>query len=55
MIYTLVKNLFKILFTIFLRLKVEGTENIPKDAPLVIASNHLSLLDPACTWYGSNP
>ena len=24
MIYTLVKNLFKILFTIFLRLKVEG-------------------------------
>lgn len=46
MIYTLVKNLFKILFTIFLRLKVEGTENIPKDAPLVIASNHLSLLDP---------
>ena len=46
MIYTLVKNLFKILFTIFLRLKVEGTENIPKDCPLVIASNHLSLLDP---------
>ena len=46
MIYTLVKNLFKILFTIFLRLKVEGTENIPKDGPLVIASNHLSLLDP---------
>ena len=46
MIYTLVKNLFKILFTIFLRLKVEGRENIPKDGPLVIASNHLSLLDP---------
>ena len=34
MIYTLVKNLFKILFTIFLRLKVEGRENIPKEGPL---------------------
>lgn len=46
MIYTLVKSLFKVLFTIFLRLHVEGTENIPKNGPLVIACNHLSLLDP---------
>ena len=46
MIYTLVKGLFKVLFTIFLRLHVEGTENIPKNGPLVIACNHLSLLDP---------
>ena len=46
MIYMLVKSLFKVLFTIFLRLHVEGTENIPKNGPLVIACNHLSLLDP---------
>ena len=46
MIYTLVKGLFKVLFTIFLRLHVEGTENIPKNGPLVIACNHLSLLAP---------
>ena len=46
MIYTLVKGLFKVLFAIGLRLHVEGTENIPKDGPLVIACNHLSLLDP---------
>ena len=30
----------------FLRLEVHGAENIPKTGPLVIASNHLSLLDP---------
>lgn len=46
MIYTLVKGLFKVLFKIFLRLHVEGKENIPQDGPLVIACNHLSLLDP---------
>ena len=46
MIYTVVKNLLKILFRIFLRLRIEGAENIPKDGPLVIACNHLSLLDP---------
>lgn len=46
MIYALVKCLFKVLFAIGLRLKVEGTENIPATGPLVIASNHLSLLDP---------
>lgn len=46
MIYTIVKTLFKILFTIGLRLRIEGEENIPKTGPLVIACNHLSLLDP---------
>ena len=46
MIYTIVKGLLKLIFTVVLRLKIEGRENIPKDGPLVIASNHLSLLDP---------
>lgn len=46
MIYSIVKFIFKILFTIGLRLEVEGRENIPATGPLVIASNHLSLLDP---------
>ena len=46
MIYTLLKPILWLLFKIGLRLNVEGTENIPKDGPLVIASNHLSLLDP---------
>ena len=53
MIYTLLKPILWLLFKIGLRLNVEGTENIPKDGPLVIASNHLSLLDPAGNWCGS--
>ena len=46
MIYTLLKPILWVLFKIGLRLNVEGTENIPQEGPLVIASNHLSLLDP---------
>lgn len=46
MIYAVVKVILRALFTVVLRMRVEGTENIPKEGPLVIASNHLSLLDP---------
>lgn len=46
MIYAVVKVILRVLFTVVLRMRVEGTGNIPKDGPLVIASNHLSLLDP---------
>ena len=34
------------LFRLFLRMEVFGRENIPEEGPVVIASNHLSLLDP---------
>ena len=34
------------LFKLFLRLEIYGRENIPEEGPVVIASNHLSLLDP---------
>lgn len=46
MIYAVAKVILSILFRIFLRLRAEGVENIPADGPLVIACNHLSLLDP---------
>lgn len=46
MIYAVVKVILRVLFTVVLRMRVEGTENIPKEGSLVIASNHLSLLDP---------
>lgn len=46
MIYAVVKVILRVLFTVVLRMRVEGTKNIPKEGPLVIASNHLSLLDP---------
>lgn len=44
--YASLKLLLRILFTVFLRMEVHGAQNIPKDGPLVVASNHLSLLDP---------
>lgn len=54
MFYAVVKCIGNFLFKIFLRLEVEGQENIPKDGPFVLCCNHISLLDPpvvgaACT------
>lgn len=46
MIYSIAKIILKVLFAIGLRMRVEGAENIPAEGPLVIASNHLSVLDP---------
>lgn len=46
MFYAITKIIFKILFKIFLRMEVSGKENIPAEGPMIIASNHLSLLDP---------
>ena len=40
--YYLVKGLCKVFF----RLRVEGLENIPRTGPALIASNHVSHLDP---------
>ncbi len=46
MIYSVLKTLLKLIFLVTLRMRYEGTENIPAEGPLVIASNHVSLLDP---------
>ncbi len=34
------------LFKIFLRLKVEGKENVPEEGGVILASNHASYIDP---------
>lgn len=44
--YKFVKTLCYIIFKILFRLEVIGLENIPKEGPVVIAANHISLLDP---------
>lgn len=46
MFYTVLRAILKFFFRVFLRLEITGAEKIPKNGPLVIASNHLSLLDP---------
>lgn len=44
--YSFVGFVFHVIFKIIFRLEVIGVENIPKTGPVVIASNHASLLDP---------
>lgn len=46
MFYSFVRIIIYILAKIVLRLEINGRENIPQYGPVVIASNHLSLLDP---------
>ncbi len=46
MFYSFLKVVLYVLAKIILRLEITGTENIPQNGPVVIASNHLSLLDP---------
>ena len=45
-LYGFCHTTFPWLFKIWLRWEVFGKENIPQEGPVVIASNHLSLLDP---------
>lgn len=44
--YRIVQFVFSILFRILFQLQVIGKENIPKTGAVVIACNHVSLLDP---------
>lgn len=46
MFYDIIKLIAMFLFRIFLRLEIHGVENIPKEGPMVLACNHISLLDP---------
>ncbi|MFC1807954.1 AMP-binding protein [Candidatus Omnitrophota bacterium] len=39
------KTIILIFFKLFYRLKVEGGQNIPKDAPYIICPNHVSFFD----------
>ncbi len=46
MFYSFLKVVLYVLAKIILRLEISGTDNIPLNGPVVIASNHVSLLDP---------
>ena len=45
-IYHMGKGLGKFCFNVFGRLEVTGRENVPRQGPLIIVSNHLSFTDP---------
>lgn len=46
MLYTIIRSTAIVLFKILFRFKVYGRENLPEKGPFIIASNHLSFLDP---------
>ena len=46
MIYFISRNILKLLFKICFRLMIAGSENCPRNGPLIIALNHASFLDP---------
>lgn len=46
MLYIFASKLLFIYYHIFFRLRVSGKENIPKDGPVIICSNHISNNDP---------
>ena len=46
MLYSVVKVFFQLLFRLCFRVQVTGVENIPDQGAVVLASNHLSLVDP---------
>ena len=45
MLYIIIKKFSLIIFKLIFRLKIIGSENIPKTGPFVIVANHSSLLD----------
>lgn len=46
MLYRIGRAMFRVLFYVFYRLRVEGKENVPDQGAVVLCGNHTSLLDP---------
>ena len=46
MFYSILRTICWLLLKIFWRIEIKGLENVPKKGALIIASNHLSYLDP---------
>ena len=42
----IINTAYRIYYTLVQFMKVEGTENIPREGPLIICANHRSFLDP---------
>ncbi|GBG12054.1 1-acyl-sn-glycerol-3-phosphate acyltransferase [Paenibacillus sp. MY03] len=46
MLYLLFRFLLRVLYRLLFRLEARGLHHIPKDGPVILASNHISNLDP---------
>jgi len=47
MLYKIATSLSNFVFSFFFKIKISGQENIPREGGFILASNHLSYLDPA--------
>ena len=54
-VYFITRIIVTIYFTLYHRLSVYGKEKIPRDRPVIIASNHASYLDPPVVGYAFFP
>lgn len=45
-LFLVARQMFRVIFKLFYRLDIKGTENIPEDAGAIIAPNHISFFDP---------
>ncbi|MDP2923019.1 MAG: 1-acyl-sn-glycerol-3-phosphate acyltransferase, partial [Candidatus Omnitrophota bacterium] len=52
MIYEISKFLCFVVLKIFFKLEVKGKEFLPRNRPCIIASNHISHLDPVVVGAG---
>lgn len=50
-LYTLVRIIFRFVFTCIIRLKVHGADNFLEDQNCILLSNHISALDPIAIAY----
>lgn len=46
MLYSIAKSILLVLYRLLFRLRAEGLENVPASGPVILASNHVSNLDP---------
>ncbi|MFX3633506.1 MAG: lysophospholipid acyltransferase family protein [Candidatus Pristimantibacillus sp.] len=46
MLYRFCRFLLRVIYNALFRLEAKGLENIPAEGPVVLCSNHISLLDP---------
>ena len=52
LVYRSARALVAVTIKPLFRLKIEGAEHVPREGPVLIASNHLSTLDPIVLAYG---
>lgn len=46
MVYTFIRGLLRVLYSILFPLKLQGEQHVPAEGPVLLCSNHISLLDP---------